>query len=251
MAKQKGIIPLKGTIGNITFYKSADGYLAREKGGVDGNRIANDPAFQRTRENGAEFGRAGVAGKILRTAIRTLLQATSDAKMVGRLTREMVKVLQADTVSPRGFRNVVSGELEMLEGFEFNINSKLGTTLFAPFTATVNRVTGELTVNIASFIPSNMVAAPAGSTHFKIISGGAEVNFESEESVSTISNTAELPLTNAPTAVINLTSEVTANTGLPIFLVVGIEFYQEVNGTMYSLKNNAFNALSLVRVSLD
>ncbi|MEI9912217.1 MAG: hypothetical protein WDO71_22740 [Bacteroidota bacterium] len=106
----------------------------------------------------------------MRTAIRTLLQATSDAKMVGRLTREMVKVLQADTVSPRGFRNVVSGELEMLEGFEFNINSKLGTTLFAPFTATVNRVTGELTVNIASFIPSNMVAAPAGSTHFKIIS---------------------------------------------------------------------------------
>ena len=33
MARQKGIIKLKGTIGDITFYKSKDGYIAREKGG--------------------------------------------------------------------------------------------------------------------------------------------------------------------------------------------------------------------------
>ena len=59
MAKQTGIIKLKGIIGDISFYKSADGHLARSKGGVDKNRIANDPAFQRTRENGSEFGRAG------------------------------------------------------------------------------------------------------------------------------------------------------------------------------------------------
>jgi hypothetical protein len=30
--------------------------------------------------------------------------------------------------------------------------------------------------------------------------------------------------------------------------VLGIEFYQEVNGTYYSLKNGAFNALSIVQV---
>jgi hypothetical protein len=59
MARQKGIIKLEGTIGDVSFYKSKDGYLAREKGGVDGDRIKNDPAFQRTRENGSEFGRAG------------------------------------------------------------------------------------------------------------------------------------------------------------------------------------------------
>lgn len=64
MARQKGIIKLKGTIGDITFYKSQDGYLTREKGGVEASRIASDPAFQRTRENGAEFGRAGKAGRL-------------------------------------------------------------------------------------------------------------------------------------------------------------------------------------------
>ena len=49
MARQKGIIKLKGKIGDISFYKTQDGHLAREKGGVDASRIANDPAFIRTR----------------------------------------------------------------------------------------------------------------------------------------------------------------------------------------------------------
>jgi hypothetical protein len=64
MARQKGIIKLDGTVGGITFYKSKDGYLAREKGGVSADKIANDPNFQRTRENGEEFGRAGKADLI-------------------------------------------------------------------------------------------------------------------------------------------------------------------------------------------
>jgi hypothetical protein len=87
MAKQKGILKLDGTIGGITFYKSQDGYLAREKGGVDANRIATDPNFQRTRENGSEFGRAGKAGKVLRNSLRVLLQSSSDNRMVSRLTK--------------------------------------------------------------------------------------------------------------------------------------------------------------------
>src|SRR4029078_5233910 len=96
MARQKGIIKLKGTIGDITFYKTQDGHLAREKGGVDASRIKNDPAFQRTRENGSDFGRAGKTSKTLRTALRTLLVNSTDSRMVSRLTQAMVKVIQAD-----------------------------------------------------------------------------------------------------------------------------------------------------------
>ena len=63
MARQKGLIKLKGTMGDITFYRTKDGYIAREKGGITAERLRNDPAFQRTRENMAEFCRAGNAGK--------------------------------------------------------------------------------------------------------------------------------------------------------------------------------------------
>ena len=248
MAQQKGILPLKGTIGNINFYKSKDGYMAREKTSVTKERIANDPAFARTRENGAEFGRAGQAGKLLRTALRSLLLNTADSRMVARLTREMVRVVQADATNERGMRNVIDGEAALLEGFDFNANSKLSTSLFAPYTATIDRVTGVLQVQIPSFIPLNMVAAPSGATHFKLVAAGVEVDFENKTYVVAFSDSTSLPITSNATAPLNLSNPVTANSTRPLFLVLGIEFYQEVNGNQYSLKNGAFNALSLVKV---
>ena len=249
MARQKGIIKLKGTIGDITFYKTQDGHLAREKGGIDASRIASDPAFQRTRENGSEFGRAGKAGKTLRTALRKLLINSADGRMVSRLTQSMVKVIQADVVSDRGLRNVIDGEAELLSGFEFNIRGKLGTSLFAPFVGTIDRATGDLSVDLVPFIPSNMIAAPSGSTHYKIISGGAEIDFEAETFVVTTSQTDILPWDSNETVAINHVNPVTPDSTKPLFLALGLEFFQEVNGRMYPLKNGSFNPLALVQVS--
>jgi len=248
MAKQKGVIKLDGTIGDITFYKSKDGFLAREKGGVSGDRIANDPAFARTRENGAEFGRAGKAGKVLRNSIRNLLQNASDSRMVSRLTTEMLRVVQADATSERGLRNVIDGEVDLLLGFDFNLNGKLGTTLYAPYTATIDRVAGTLTIDVPAFVPVNMIAAPSGATHFKLNSAGAEIDFEEETFTVDTKSTGVLQIDAVATAVINLPNAVTANSTHPLFLVFGIEFYQQVNGQFYSLRNGAFNALSLVAV---
>ena len=249
MARQKGIIKLKGTIGDITFYKTKDGHLAREKGGIDASRIKSDPAFQRTRENGAEFGRAGKAGKILRTALRSLLINSADSKMVSRLTQAMVKVIQADVTSLRGLRNVIDGEAELLSGFEFNIRGKLGTSFFAPFVGVIDRVTGSITVDIASFVPGNMIASPSGTTHYKIISAGAEIDFEAETFVEAHSETVILPWDAVPTAAVSHTNMVTPASTKPLFLALGLEFYQEINGQMYALKNGAYNPLALVAVS--
>ena len=248
MARQKGIIKLKGTIGDITFYKTQDGHLAREKGGIDASRIKSDPAFQRTRENGSEFGRAGKAGKLLRTALRPLLLNSADGRMVSRLTQAMVKVIQADLVSERGLRNVIDGEAELLFGFEFNIRGKLGSSLYAPFVGVIDRVTGDVSVDLASFVPANMIAAPSGTTHFKIISAGAEVDFETETFVVTTSETAILPWDTTATGAINQVNSVTAASTKPLFLALGVEFYQEVNGAMYPLKNGAYNPLAIVKV---
>jgi hypothetical protein len=248
MAKQRGIIKLEGTIGDITFLKSQDGYIAKEKSGVTADRIASDPAFQRTRENGAEFGRAGKAGKLLRNSLRSVLQKAQDSRMVSRLTKEMVRVLQADQTSVRGQRNVIDGESELLTGFDFNDNARLGTTLFAPYTATINRVTGDCTVNIPPFIPANMIAAPGGTTHFKIYAAASEVNFQNESFVNDVKESGILPWDQNATAALNLVNTVTPNSTHPLFVAVAIEFMQEVNGTMYPLKNGAYNAMALVKV---
>lgn len=248
MARQSGIIKLKGTIGDITFYRSKDGYIAREKGGVSASRIMSDPAFQRTRENGAEFGRAGKAGKYLRQSIQGLLKTSSDSRMVSRLTKEMIKVIQMDATNPRGERNVIDGEAELLQGFEFNNDGKLGTTLFAPYTVALDRVTGEGSVEFPPFIPDEHVISPSGSTHFKVVMSVMEIDFETGMFVSQSSESSIQPLDSTLTAVLTLDAQVSAASTHPLFTVLGINFYQEVNGTMYVLKNGAYNALQIVKV---
>jgi len=84
MVINKGKIKFKATFEDITFYKTKDGHLAREKGGIDASSIASDPSFQRRSENCSEFGRAGKAGKILRTALRTVLINSADGRIVRR-----------------------------------------------------------------------------------------------------------------------------------------------------------------------
>ncbi|MFT3793751.1 hypothetical protein [Flavobacterium sp.] len=250
MAKQKGIFKVKGTLDDVTFYKSGqDGYLVRTKGGVPAARIASDPAFQRTRENNAEFARAGKASKMLRSALRGVMINSKDSRVTSRLTQDMMRVIKADAVNERGMRNVIDGEAELLTGFEFNINGKLSTTLFAPYVPTINRVSGELDVTLAPFVPVNMIIAPTGATHFKIVSAGAEIDFEAETYVMQNSSSAVLPIDATPTAAITQTNAVTTNSTKPLFLAVGLEFFQQVNNQMYPLKNGAFNPLSLVMVS--
>jgi hypothetical protein len=249
MAKQKGIIKIQGTIGDITFVKTQDGYIAKSKTSVSKSRIASDPAFQRTRENGSEFGRAGKAVKLLRTAIRTLLQNGKDKRTSSRLTAAMMKVVKADATSIRGLRNVMDGETELLQGFEFNINAQITSVLFAPYVASIDRVTGLLEVAIPSFIPLNDIVVPDGATHYKIVSSGSAINFEAGTFVEQNTATDILPCNAVASAPVTLSNTVTANSTHPLFLLVGIQFYQQVNGINYPIKNGANNALSLVKVS--
>jgi hypothetical protein len=246
MARQNGIIKLKGTIGDISFYKTTDGHLAREKGGVDASRIKNDPAFQRTRENGSEFGRAGKGGKVIRNAIRLLLQNAKDKRVVSRLTTDLLKVVKTDTTNERGLRTIEAGNFALLKGFEFNVNGKLGATLFADYRASFDRVTGEATVNIPPFTPTIRIAAPAGTTHFKVVMGLASLNFSEESFKFDNQQTAIVPYDANDTAEIDLTAAIAANSTEPVVMVLGVEFYQQVNGQMYPLKNGSYNALSVI-----
>lgn len=248
MAKQRGIFKAEGTLDDITFYKSKDGYLLRQKGGVSAERIATDPAFERTRENQKEFARAGSAGKVLRSALRSLLINSGDRLLVSRLFTAMMKVVKADATSDRGQRNVLDGELELLEGFEFNEAGKLTQTLFAPFTASIDRASGAVTIQVPAFVPVNMIATPAEATHYKIVSAGGFIDFTTGASGITTAETAISPIGSDPSTVVNQNFDVGAGNTQPLFLVLGISFYQEVNGKNYPLKNGAYNALSIVKV---
>lgn len=249
MGRQIGLIQFTGTIGNVSFYMTKDGPMARQKTGIEPGRIATDPAYARTRENIAEFGRAGKAGKLLRVALGTAIQQVKDSKMSNRLTQQMSRVIKADATSVRGMRNVIDGETELLRGFEFNIASPLGSTLYAPFNPLIDRVAGTLKVNVDPFVPGSMISSPQGATHFVLTAGGAEVDFTESKYFSSVVNSLELPINGLPTAPISLELAVTPNSTHPLFIAFGITFLQEVNGVKYPLNSGAFNALSLAAVS--
>jgi hypothetical protein len=248
MARQSGIIKLKGTIDDISFYKSKDGMLARAKGGVDGNRIKTDAAFARTRENGLEFARAGSAGKLLRMAFMAYLKNAADRRLVSRLMKEMMVVVKADATSTRGQRNVLDGELELLSGFNFNVGAPLSTVLKAAYTANIDRASGLLSVELPSFVPGNYIAAPIGATHARFVSAGAAIDFEAGTYETVTTQSADIELGNAAVPDIVLGNQLTANSPNPLFLVLGIEFVQTVNGTNYPLRDKSFNALAIVGV---
>lgn len=248
MARQKGIIKLKGKIGDISFYKTQDGHLAREKGGVDGDRIKNDPAFVRTRENGAEFGSSANSGKVLRDAIRPLLMSASDNRMVSRLTKIMTDIKNEDTVSVRGQRSVGAGigsptAQALLKGFNFNLRAILGAVLFKPYN--VNTATGVIT--IPGLVPINDIAFPAGATHLTMKGAWAKIDFASGVTQVHLTNALNTPINAAPNNILLTPAAVPVGIGTDLYLLQ-IEFFQEVNGVQYSLKNGAYNALAIIEV---
>lgn len=249
MARQKGIIKLKGTIGGVSFYKTQDGDLAREKGGVDGSRIKNDAAFARTRENGAEFGSSANAGKILRDAIRPLLLNTADNRVVSRLTKVMTDVKNLDNTSARGERSVgialaQPGAQALLKGFNFNKRSVLGSVLHKPFTVQQNN--GMITIN--GLVPINDIVYPAGATHVSFKCGWAIIDFTAGTSGVDYSPVVNLPIDATQSNVQCLPPNIPVGVGTNLYLLA-VEFFQEVNGVQYSLKNGAYNALAIVEVA--
>lgn len=248
MAKQKGIIKLDGTIGGISFYKSKDGYLAREKGGVEADRIKNDPAFVRTRENGSEFGGSARSGKVLRDAIRTIMQNASDSRVTARLTKLMTQIKNLDATSVRGERNVGVGiatpeAKALLNGFNFNDKAILGSILFNPFA--VDTGTGVITLD--DLIPINDLNAPPGATHITLRGAWGKVDFTTGDSDVQESNVVNLPIDATSTNVVLTPAAAAGGVGTDIYLLM-VEFFQEVNGNQYSLKNGAYNALAIIEV---
>lgn len=248
MARQKSILKLQGTIGGISFYKSKDGYLAREKGGVDASRIANDPSFARTRENGTEFANAATAGKMLRDAVRILGKDASDGRVTARLTQVMAQIKNMDEANARGERSVAEGIEKaeaklLLKGFNFNANAVLGSVLFNPYQ--VDTATGEISID--AIVPQDDIRLPEGATHIVFRSGLASVDFTTGQSEITVSEPVRLAISAAPQALSVKPASVPALDGIR-FIMLSIDFVQSVNEVDYSLKNNAFNVLAIVEV---
>ena len=105
-----------------------------------------------------------------------------------------------------------------------------------------------MVVDIPAFSPDNLVAAPPGATHFRLMAIGASIDF-AKNTYSTVSvQSPDIPVDARMQEALQLTKTITPTSENPLFLLLAIEFVQVVNGVSEPLSDSAFNAMSMVRV---
>jgi len=251
MAKQTGIFQIKGTLENVTFYKSADGYKVRKKGGVTKERIMNDPAYARTRENLSQFGLSAKAGKLLRSSIPSLLKKGKDSRVSSRLSKIMSEIAKNDHESPRGKKKVAIGidstqGINLLKGFNFNKRANFETIFSCPYE--IDMAAGEII--ISNIIVEEQIDAPQGATHVGFRSAFTAINFKTSEYDTSYSKSQVFPINLNPQDITLSPQKIpSAGEDAKMMVMMLVEFYQEVDEVQYPLSNGAHNTLAILEIA--
>lgn len=211
---------------------------ARKYATLNKKRIHKDTAFERTRENMAEFGRAGSANKLLRQAFGEVLPYVADRYISGRLTKRMIRIVHSDPVRGRGRRIVTAAALPMLEGFNFNRDRALVDTLYAPYNISFDRTTGLIAIHLPFFKAGTMVDGLSKAASCCIIGCAAAIDFRRQQTAFVQQDTGILKFISTNTRSIHLDLQLPANNPHPVIVALGVEFPGD----------KKFNAMAIVKV---
>lgn len=211
-----------------------------------------------------EFGGCAKVGKSLRTALSALMGKFTDPQVTGRLTSIMKKINLEDGTEARGYRKVeVSTQRKYLEGFEFNKNLSISGIFNAPYDVSHDTDRTSSVFTIAEFVPANLISAPSGSTHFRLINalailsdfsynpttGSYEPDDMSNNELNSIEYSNYLPLNtifSGDSITADLPTGTTLAANVSVVQCIGIEFFQEVNGQYYPFSSG--NCLKIEEV---
>lgn len=229
MARQAGIMPITGTIDELTFYKHPDdGHLVKKKSRVTGERVKSDPNFKQTMLNASEFRTSLRSAQLLRRGFDSLLFPIADGKLSGRMNQEMVKVVHLDALNGLGKRKPYGNALIRLEGFDFNRKFRLREALNADYRIVGDEANKSLSIHIPSFIPSLHVNAPEYVTYFKLVSGVAVIDFEEKHFAHEFWATDRMPRDRESVDAFQFDYSPKIPTGYTLFLTLGILFYGQL-----------------------
>lgn len=253
MARQKGVLKYVGTLGDVRHFKikGQEGYFAGMVGGPSGEQVLSAPEFERTRENMNEFGASAKAGKSVRTGLTSLMKQMSDTQVAGRLTAIMKKINLEDMTEARGYRKIeISTQRKYLVGFDFNKNISLNGLFNAPYTISHEAERDSAELAVPEFNPANLVSAPAGTTHFRLIHALSVVSdFEYNAATNTYepmdpvqNEISDIQFSDfldlyAPAPAVTITATlpngVIPSANVTVLQSIGIEFYQQVGTNFY------------------
>lgn len=201
------------------------------------------------RANNNEFGRAGKAGQLIRMAFSSFLAAIYDPSLAVRLSTELLRILKTDGISDRGQRSLDRAALHELTGFECNKKTGFGRITGIPVTSSVDRLTGQCTLELAAFYPGSDVRVPQGATHAGMMAGAAAFNFEQHTYSADYCMSAAIPLREGKVPATGLSLMIAPNGISPILFAWGICFFIFVNGKFYPCTATN-NAVAIVGVDM-
>ncbi|MCB0456988.1 MAG: hypothetical protein R2776_08125 [Flavobacteriaceae bacterium] len=237
MAKQKGIVPLVGTLGGLNFYYLKGKPVVRVAGGgFNGKAIKTKPSMQRVRENGAEFGHCSRVNKAFRRALQPLYAGHHLGYFHSRLMTLFTQLKDLDATSKRGQRKVSEGVatpngLLLLQQFAYTPDCILKRVV--PYPMEYDAASHTLT--IIHFDIQKLPFA-VGATHVELCFGVLGFDFETLEHELYL-DTPRVMDTAATDSTLVFQVAVPPNApGIPMG-VLGVRFYQEVNEQLYKLNS--------------
>ena len=254
MAKNNSFIRIEGTLGGLTFFRKNGENFVKTKSRVSKNRILNDPAFKRTRENNQEFGGSVRCGKAIRGCFASIVRLVGDSYVSSRITGKIRGIVNSGA-GLRGERiiNLVDHP-ETFIGFNFNLAKPFDSQFNAPSDGPfINANRDTVTWTIPDFDADTHIRTPEGATYFKIaLAAGYASNYEWDSALKSYEPVEDTPnaigdvvysdkiavtgMVGNPTV---LTVDLTAHAPIPVttamFAGTAIVFYQEVNGELYEL----------------
>lgn len=246
MAEQKGLLKIKGKIGGYsTYYHSpTQKWVVRKNGNRTKKMMMTHKSFERVRENMSEFGLASRIGKSIRQVISLFGKGYTESYFSGRLNSILLKVLQKQN-GIRGQRQLDFSQGELLQHVPLDKNALISKCLSANYSLTIS--SDRTTIDIQNLVVE-IISFPEGATHFTItyIAGGIsdwvfindayvlQYDLAKVTSISKLENKslASVPLSSSVQLI--LPEPVPFDAG--ILVVWGIEFYQEINGSLYLLQ---------------
>jgi hypothetical protein len=173
----------------------------------------------------------------------------------------MKKINLEDGTEARGYRKVeISTQRNYLLGFEFDKKLSINGVFNAPYDVTHTAGRESADFIIAPFNPADLISAPSGTTHFRLINALAVVadfvynattgTYEPDDIVNNELSIVEysdyIPLNTAyagSTLTATLPGAPTLGANVTVIQCIGIEFFQEVNTNYYAL--NSGNCLRI------
>ena len=239
---------LSGTYGDYVICQTKDGPVMKKKPYYSKSKYATDPAYKKVRANNAEFSTAGRAVKLIREAFSYQLKYAKDSKLTPRMQALMMQVVKSDPDNIYGSRTAASGNFGFLDQFECNAHAGLGRIIAAGHTINIDRASGSVMIEIPSLKPKNQILYPRNAGSYRIICAVSEINFNDNTYSTNKTDSGLLPINNKATGPIVLATAIKPGSILPVFVAMGIQFVEILNGLEFPVEAGEFNPLCFVKI---